>query len=114
MVFLHQNKEELRKIYKKINTYLKDELKLEIKHNYQIFPTQIRGIDFVGYVFRHSHTLIRKSIKQNFCRKIAKLLKRKLNNKEVKQGIAAWLGWCKYSNSINLLNKLAYERGILQ
>ena len=113
MVFLHQDKKELRKIYKEINTYLKDELKLEIKHNYQIFPTQTRGIDFVGYVFRNSHTLIRKSIKQNFCRKIAKLLKRKLNNKEFKQGIAAWLGWCKYSNSINLLNKIAYERGIL-
>lgn len=113
MVFLHQDKKELRKIYKEIKTYLKDELKLEIKHNYQIFPTQIRGIDFVGYVFRSSHILIRKSIKQNFCRKIAKLLKRKLNNKEFKQGIAAWLGWCKYSNSINLLNKIAYERGIL-
>ena len=113
MVFLHQDKKELRKIYKEINTYLKDELKLEIKHNYQIFPTQTRGIDFVGYVFRHSHILIRKSIKQNFCRKITKLLKRKLNNKELKQGIAAWLGWCKYSNSINLLNKIAYERGIL-
>lgn len=111
MVFLHQDKKELRKILKEINTYLKDELKLEIKHNYQIFPTQIRGIDFVGYVFRHSHTLIRKSIKQNFCRKIAKLQKQKLNNKEFKQGIAAWLGWCKYSNSINLLNKIAYERG---
>ena len=40
MVFLHQDKKELRKIYKEINTYLKDELKLEIKHNYQIFPTQ--------------------------------------------------------------------------
>lgn len=113
MVFLHQDKKELRKIYKEINTYLKDELKLEIKHNYQIFPTQIRGIDFVGYVFRNSHTLIRKSIKQNFCRKIAKLQKQKLNNKEFKQGIAAWLGWCKYSNSINLLNKIAYERGII-
>lgn len=113
MVFLHQDKKELRKIYKEINTYLKDELKLEIKRNYQIFPTQIRGIDFVGYVFRSSHTLIRKSIKQNFCRKTAKLLKRKLNDKEFKQGIAAWLGWCKYSNSINLLNKIAYERGIL-
>lgn len=113
MVFLHQDKKELRKIYKEIKIYLKDELKLEIKSNYQIFPTQIRGIDFVGYVFRSSHTLIRKSIKQNFCRKITKLLKRKLNNKEFKQGIAAWLGWCKYSNSINLLNKIAYERGIL-
>ena len=113
MVFLHSNKKELRKIYKEINTYLKDELKLDIKHNYQIFPTQVRGIDFVGYVFRSSHILIRKKIKQNFCRKIAKLLKRKINKEQLKQGIAAYLGWCKYSNSINLLNKLTHERGIL-
>ena len=36
------------------------------------------------------------------------------NNKEqFKQGIAAWLGWCKYSNSVNLLNKLIYEKSIL-
>ena len=113
MVFLHQDKKELRKILNEVRAYLKNELELELKHNYQIFPTQIRGIDFVGYVFRNSHTLIRKSIKQNFCRKIAKLQKLKLNNKELKQGIAAWLGWCKYSNSINLLNKIAYERGII-
>jgi len=113
MVFLHQDKKELRKILNEVRAYLKNELELEIKRNYQIFPTQIRGIDFVGYVYRNSHTLIRKSIKQNFCRKIAKLQKRKLNNKELKQGIAAWLGWCKYSNSINLLNKIIYERGIL-
>ena len=113
MVFLHSDKEELRKILNEVRAYLKNELELELKHNYQIFPTQKRGIDFVGYVFFQDHILIRKSIKQNFCRKVAKLKKLKLDNKEFKQGIAAWLGWCKYSNSINLLNKIAYERGIL-
>ena len=113
MVFLHSDKEELRKILNEVRAYLKNELELELKHNYQIFPTQKRGIDFVGYVFFQDHILIRKSIKQNFCRKVTKLQKRKLNNKEFKQGIAGWLGWCKYSDSINLLNKIAYERGIL-
>lgn len=113
MVFLHSDKEELRKILNEVRAYLKNELELELKHNYQIFPTQKRGIDFVGYVFFQDHILIRKSIKQNFCRKVVKLVKLKLDNKEFKQGIAAWLGWCKYSNSINLLNKIAYERGIL-
>lgn len=113
MVFLHSDKEELRKILNEVRAYLKNELELELKHNYQIFPTQKRGIDFVGYVFFQDHILIRKSIKQNFYRKVAKLQKRKLNNKEFKQGIAGWLGWCKYSDSINLLNKITYERGIL-
>lgn len=113
MVFLHSDKNELRKIFKEINNYLENELKLEIKHNYQIFPTQVRGIDFVGYVFRSSHILIRKSIKKNFCRQVTKLIKRKANKEQLKQSIACWLGWCKYSNSKKLLNKLIYEQNIL-
>lgn len=46
-----------------INYYLTTKLKLELKPNYQIFPVDSRGIDFVGYRFYHSHTLLRKSIK---------------------------------------------------
>ena len=38
-------------------------MKLQIKDNYQIFPVEFRGIDFVGYVFRHNYTRIRKGIK---------------------------------------------------
>lgn len=36
---------------------------LKVKDNYQIYPVDSRGINFVGYVFYHTHTLIRKSIK---------------------------------------------------
>ena len=78
-----------------------DKLKLEIKHNYQIFPVDIRGIDFVGYVFRHTHILLRKSIKQNFARMIAK----RKNN----QSIASYSGWAKHCDSKNLLKKLLNE-----
>ena len=38
-------------------------LKLSLKNNYQIFPIEKRGIDFVGYVFKSSHILLRKRIK---------------------------------------------------
>lgn len=37
-------------------------LKLKVKRNYQVFPVDSRGIDFLGYVFRHTHTRLRKSI----------------------------------------------------
>lgn len=50
-----------------IKLYLKHVLKLGVKGNYQIFPVESRGIDFVGYVFRHDYIRVRKGIK-NSCR----------------------------------------------
>ena len=46
-----------------IRAYLGD-LKLEVKGNWQVFPVAARGIDFVGYVFFHTHTRMRKGIKR--------------------------------------------------
>ena len=37
-----------------------------MKGNYQVFPLDKRGLDFVGYVFHPTHTLLRKKIKDNF------------------------------------------------
>ena len=51
-----------------IKLYLKHVLELGVKGNYQIFPVESRGIDFVGYVFRHDYIRVRKGIK-NSCRK---------------------------------------------
>ena len=84
-------------------------VKLKVKKNYQVFPVDARGIDFVGYVFRHTHTMLRKSIKQALCRRVAILNKRKIvpTMEKYKQQICSWWGWCKYCNSINLLNKLS-------
>lgn len=42
-----------------IKLYLKHVLKLGVKGNYQIFPVESRGIDFVGYVFRHDYIRVR-------------------------------------------------------
>jgi RNA-directed DNA polymerase len=107
MVFLSDSKEFLHDILNKIKDYLKTNLKLEIKDNYQIFPVDSRSIDFVGFRFYHSHILLRKRIKKNFCRKVAKLNKQEnITIKQYKQDIASWLGWCKYSNSRNLLKKI--------
>jgi len=78
---------------------------LVAKANYQIFPVESRGIDFVGFVFRHSHTRMRKSIKQNFARMIKKIDNEKLTNKEYKQQLCGWLGWAKYSQSKHFLKQ---------
>lgn len=65
-------------------------------------------LDYVGYLFYRKQKLIRKSIKQNFCRAAAKLNHKQpvppLN--EYKQVICPWLGWAKHSNSKHLLQTI--------
>lgn len=100
MVFLSGSKKFLHKLLYNIKEYLGTNLKLTLKSNYQIFPVASRGIDFLGYVFFHTHVKIRKHIKQNF----ARMLKYCRNY----QSIASYLGWFKYANCVNLLDKLLY------
>jgi RNA-directed DNA polymerase len=98
LVILSPDKHSLHQLLADIRIYLTDNLNLEIKSNYQIFPVAARSIDFVGYRFYHTHTLLRKSIKQNFARKVAKGI-----NPLSK---ASYRGWAKHCNSRNLIRKL--------
>lgn len=111
IVVLAPTKEELRGVQIYINHYLNSERSLNIKGNYQIFPVDSRGIDFVGYVSFHTHTLMRKSIKQKFCREVAKLNKRSdVSEREYKQRVCSWIGWAKHCNSIHLLNSIGMKK----
>lgn len=98
IVILSNSKQDLHQILSSIKQYLNNNLKLEVKNNYQVFPVESRGIDFVGYVFRHTHTRLRKSIKKNFARAVKK-------NAE-KSTIAAYNGWLKHCNSHHLKKKI--------
>ena len=97
-----------------IQHHLSD-LKLGIKGDYQVFPIAEncydkhgRALDYVGYRFYRKQKLLRKGIKQNLCRKVAKLNKAKpfLEPKTYKQEVCSWLGWAKHSNSKHLLKTI--------
>lgn len=109
MVILDSDKSRLHDLLFDIQNYLWDNLRLHIKSNWQVFPVESRGIDFVGYVFYHTHTLMRKSIKKRFCKRVAKLNKKNLSEKLYRQSICSWLGWAKHCNSKHLLKKLKIE-----
>ena len=115
IVVLHHDKKYLRELLAEIEDYLTTRLDLAVKGNKQIFPVAKdrsdrhgRGIDFLGFVFYHSETRLRKRIKQNLCRKVAKFAKRKkpVSEAEFKQTVAPWWGWAKHSDSQYLINKL--------
>ncbi len=102
LVILSPSKQHLHQLLSDIRIYLASNLKLEIKGNYQVFPVAARGIDFVGYRFYHTHTLLRKSIKKNFARMLAK--------RKNAASIASYYGWAKHCNSKHLLKKLLHEK----
>ena len=101
MVFLAKDKKYLHQLLADVREYLETRLKLSIKKNYQVFPVQARGIDFVGYKFYHTHILLRKSIKQRFARTVA------LNPNP--QSIASYMGWATHCDSGNLVKTLFHE-----
>lgn len=100
LVILTDSKPQLHQLLSDIRNYL-ELLKLEVKHNYQVFPVAARSIDFVGYRFYHTHTLLRKSIKKNFARMLF------TNRNE--QSIASYVGWAIHCNGNHLLKKLLHE-----
>lgn len=104
IVILSDNKDFLHGILAEIKLYFSENLKLIVKKNYQVFPVAARGIDVVGYVHFHTHTLIRKSIKKRFAKAISK-------NKN-KATIASYNGWLIHANARHLKKKLLPNESI--
>ncbi len=97
LVILAPDKDQLHQLLSDIRLQLA-ELRLEVKDNYQVFPVDARGIDFVGYVFYHTHTRIRKHIKQSFARKLAR--------NPYHASKSSYLGWLGHCDAKNLTQKL--------
>ena len=108
IVILGNDKSNLHHLFNDIASYMST-LELDVKSNWQVFPVDSRGIDFVGYVFFHSHTMMRKSIKQTLCRRVSRMNKKESSFTEMEfmRSISPWWGWAKHCDSKNLINKLS-------
>lgn len=112
IVFLSSSKAELHRILEILKVQLA-ELGLEIKDDWAIFPVEKRGIDFLGFVFYHTHIMLRKRIKKRIFRKLAHLRKLSLTAEKIRLAVASYIGWLKYTDSIHLkhsLNTFAYAQ----
>lgn len=107
IVILHKSKQHLHRLQREIVQYLAG-CELKVKSNWQVFPINIRGIDFLGYRFFHNYVLVRKSISQKLIKKTALIRKGWENAKptEVINSIMSYMGWLKYANAKNLFNKI--------
>lgn len=109
MCFFAASKEELHLLLKDIEEYLKTKLNLRLKGNYQIFPTFIRGVDFVGYRIFKDYTLLRKSTCQEFKHKMTAIRKKVESGQEMNYSewcaINSYKGWLKHCDSYRLTEK---------
>jgi len=102
IVIMGNNKRKLKEILEEISKYLKNNLNLLIKKNYQIFNVRDRPIDFCGYKVFQKYTTIRRKIFKRFRRAIMRF--------NIKR-ITSYLGYVRYSNSFMVYNK--YIKGAL-
>ncbi len=110
MVVLSGSKDVLHYILDAFALYLGTELKVEIKHNWQIFPVDDRGIDYVGFRQSHYGILMRKSILLRFYKKLEATKEKYLINSEedIKHLFPSEYGWvirCDKEHSDFIFNK---------
>lgn len=109
MVFFGSTKEELQKLVAEIKSYMRDELDLEVKDGWSLFFVEDRGVDFVGYVFRHNNTRLRKTIVRTLKRISLNVLKRvskgKFINYHLYCGINSMIGWLRHADAGGLYKK---------
>jgi len=102
IVVLGPSKQYCHEVREKLFEKLNEDYLLAIKDNWQVFPVEDRGLDFVGYVFRSDSTRVRKNIAKGFKDK-AKAVKRiPMGQSQAMSGLMSYWGWCKHANAKKL------------
>lgn len=104
IVILHKDKSVLHGWIRQIQAYLGRELTLTVKPNWQVFPTRTRGVDFLGYRFFGTHTLVRRGIADAFKRKMARIRRsgRRMAPSKVINTTMSYHGWLKHADARHL------------
>lgn len=108
------NKKKLHKIRQVISEFLKL-YGLRLKNNWQVFKYGVkvktrkggerisRVLDFCGYRFYRTHTLLRKTIAKRFRRQLNRIAKRLPKKPTLYQSrrVMSYLSWTKHGNCYN-------------
>ena len=97
-------KKELRKVKYAIDEFLVKE-SLTIKENWQLFKTDSRPIDFLGYRFYRGYTTLRRSNFLRIKRRAKKISKKEKLNYHDAAAMLSYSGWLKHCDSYNYTQK---------
>jgi hypothetical protein len=81
---------------------------LKVKSNWQVFQSDSRGIDFLGYRIFHEFCLLRKSIVNSFKKKM-KQINNRVGEKNILSSIMSYVGWMEHANTKKLMYKYISE-----
>lgn len=104
MLLFGRNKKELHKCKNAIEEFLNKE-HLRLKENWQLFKTESRPVDFLGYRFYRGYTTLRKSNFLRIKRRIKKIYKKKKVTFRDASATLSYYGWLKHCNSYNFNQK---------
>lgn len=113
MVIFDSNKRKLHYAVRNIKAYLKNELGLDLKDNWQIFLFDYvkdgkhkgRALDFLGFKFYRDRTILRKSIMLKATRKAKKIKKKERRTIYDARQMLAYLGYIDCTNTYNMYLK---------
>ncbi len=108
MVLLDGSKEHLHEIRQDLDDWLRDELRLDLKSNWQVFPVADRGIDFVGYRFFPEKTLLRKSTKKHMAEKLSVPALRRSPRRydAATRSLPSYDGWTRFGSTHELRERI--------
>jgi len=80
-----------------------------VKDNYQVFPSYVRGVDFLGYRVFMNYVLLRKTSCKQMKRKMVAIRKKvesgNMMNYSEWCAINSYKGWLIHCNSFRLIQK---------
>lgn len=110
MVILGKSKKKLHRIHNAIETYMRNELNLEIKGDWQVFRFEyvdkdgnVRGrmLNFMGFQFHHDRTTIRKSNLESARRKANHISKQEKISWYNASVMLSYMGLFKHTDTYN-------------
>ena len=113
-VIMDDNPRYLAQIHSELTEFLKSRLSLELHQNKKLINKVSKGIDFVGYVIKPNHIILR----QRTLKRIFNIIKKYKANKEwyleeqkrkYINTINSYLGMLRQSNGYNLRRKICIE-----
>jgi RNA-directed DNA polymerase len=117
-VVISDSKEELILWKKKIIQFLREKLELDLKDSSVVPISVYKGIDFLGYYIKPSHTLVRHRVVKNLNKKVYEFLEICKENSKlslhpvlpkesnaIQNSLNSYLGHLKKANSFRLLHK---------
>lgn len=104
IVLLADTAEQCHAMRKACFDKLEADYKLMIKPNWQVFPVEARGLDFVGFVFKSDKVRLRQGIADGLKRKTKDIRKQeqRIRPHKIVNGLGSYWGWCKHINAKKL------------